>query len=324
MSIASVAGGRKGVHSMRGSRHEIIADISRDWQLYIFLLIPLAYIIIFSYVPMAGLQIAFRNFSARKGIWGSQWVGVKNFVKFFQNYYFVRTLSNTLILSAYSIVFGFPIPIIIALVMNCIGSKRIKNVTQTIITLPYFISVVVLVGMMFQLFSARNGLYGNLVQKLTGSYPSDPFTVPGNFRHFFIWSGIWQGSGWNSLIYIAALSGVSPSLYEAARMDGASRFQQILHIDIPAILATVIITLILRMGSVMSIGFEKVYLMQNGVNLSASEVIQTYVYKVGLAAEGKTDYSYATAIGFFNSVINMVLIVSVNAIAGKVSESSLW
>ncbi|GHU75323.1 sugar ABC transporter permease [Clostridia bacterium] len=307
------------------NRHRFYAaSIRRDWQLYLFLLIPLSYIILFSYVPMGGLQIAFRSFSARKGIWGSKWVGFDNFRKFFGNYYFVRTLKNTLLLSAYSIACGFPIPIIMALLMNCLGSQKYKNAAQAITTLPHFISMVVLVGMLLQIFSARNGLYGILAVKLTGSFPTDLFASPDNFRHFYVWSGVWQEFGWGSIIYIAALAAVDPTLHEAAMIDGASRFRRVIHIDFPAILPTVITLLILRAGSVMSIGFEKVFLMQNNVNLVTSEVISTYVYKMGLSAGGAADFSYSTAIGFFNSVVNMILIVTVNFISGKLSDSNLW
>ncbi len=305
-------------------KRRLLLDMRRDWQLYLFALVPLVYIILFAYVPMAGLQIAFRDYSGRLGMFGSVWTGAYNFTKFFGNFYFTRTLTNTLLLSAYSIIIGFPIPIAVALAMNCLGSQKLKNVSQTIITLPHFISTVVLVGMMFQIFSARNGLYGNAILAITGAYPDDPFSVPGNFRHFYIWSGVWQGFGWSSIIYLASLSAVDPCLHEAATIDGASRFKRVIHIDFPTILPTVIIMLILRMGSIMSIGFEKVFLMQNSVNLTASEVISTYVYKMGLAAGGATDFSYSTAIGFFNSVVNMVLIVTVNAISRKISESSLW
>lgn len=299
-------------------------DLKRDWQLYLFILIPVTYIIIFAYVPMGGLQIAFKDFAARKGIFGSPWVGFKHFNKFFHSAYFGRTVGNTLLLSAYSLACGWPLPILVALMLNCYKSQKVKNVTQTLITLPHFISVVVLVGMLFQLFSARNGIYGAVIYALTGSRPADPFATPTNFRHFYLWSGVWQDFGWGSIIYLAALAGVDPSLHEAATVDGASRFKRVLNVDLPAILPTIVIMLILRFGSIMSIGFEKVFLLQNDLNLSCSEVISTYVYKVGLSGGGKTDFSYATAIGFFNSVVNLVLIVVVNFIAGKVGNTSLW
>ena len=305
-------------------KRRLWVDLKRDWQLYLFILIPVIYIIIFAYVPMGGLQIAFKDFAARKGIFGSPWVGFKHFNKFFHSAYFGRTVGNTLLLSAYSLACGWPLPILVALMLNCYKSQKVKNVTQTLITLPHFISVVVLVGMLFQLFSARNGIYGAVIYALTGSRPADPFATPTNFRHFYLWSGVWQDFGWGSIIYLAALAGVDPSLHEAATVDGASRFKRVLNVDLPAILPTIVIMLILRFGSIMSIGFEKVFLLQNDLNLSCSEVISTYVYKVGLSGGGKTDFSYATAIGFFNSVVNLVLIVVVNFIAGKVGDTSLW
>ena len=305
-------------------KRRLWVDLKRDWQLYLFILIPVIYIIIFAYVPMGGLQIAFKDFAARKGIFGSPWVGFKHFNKFFHSAYFGRTVGNTLLLSAYSLACGWPLPILVALMLNCYKSQKVKNVTQTLITLPHFISVVVLVGMLFQLCSARNGIYGAVIYALTGSRPADPFATPTNFRHFYLWSGVWQDFGWGSIIYLAALAGVDPSLHEAATVDGASRFKRVLNVDLPAILPTIVIMLILRFGSIMSIGFEKVFLLQNDLNLSCSEVISTYVYKVGLSGGGKTDFSYATAIGFFNSVVNLVLIVVVNFIAGKVGNTSLW
>lgn len=305
-------------------KRRLWSDLRRDWQLYLFLLIPVVYIIIFAYVPMGGLQIAFKDFAARKGIFGSPWVGLKHFKKFFSSVYFGRTVGNTLALSAYSLACGWPLPIIVALMLNCYRSQKVKSITQTIMTLPHFISVVVLVGMMFQMFSARNGIYGAVIFRLTGTRPADPFATPSNFRHFYLWSGVWQDFGWGSIIYLAALAGVDPSLHEAATVDGASRFKRVLHVDLPTILPTIVIMLILRFGNIMSIGFEKVFLLQNDLNLSYSEVISTYVYKVGLSGGGKTDFSYATAIGFFNSVVNLVLIVVVNFIAGKVGDTSLW
>lgn len=305
-------------------KRRLWSDLRRDWQLYLFLLIPVVYIIIFAYVPMGGLQIAFKDFAARKGIFGSPWVGLKHFKKFFSSVYFGRTVGNTLALSAYSLACGWPLPIIVALMLNCYRSQKVKSITQTIMTLPHFISVVVLVGMMFQMFSARNGIYGAAIFRLTGTRPADPFATPSNFRHFYLWSGVWQDFGWGSIIYLAALAGVDPSLHEAATVDGASRFKRVLHVDLPTILPTIVIMLILRFGSIMSIGFEKVFLLQNDLNLSYSEVISTYVYKVGLSGGGKTDFSYATAIGFFNSVVNLALIVVVNFIAGKVGDTSLW
>lgn len=296
----------------------------RDWQLYLLMLIPLAWVVIFCYAPMGGAQIAFRKYQPRLGLWNSPWVGFAQFAKFFRSYQFERVVSNTLVISLYTIACSFPIPIIFALVLNSIRSNRFRTISQNVVTMPHFISVVVLVGIMFQIFNSRTGVYGIIGESLTGEYPADLFSKPNNFRHMYVWSGIWQQFGWNSIIYSAALAGVNPELHEAAQIDGASRFQRVLHVDIPAILPTITIMLILRMGNVMTIGFEKVYLMQNSLNLSTSEIISTYVYKVGLSSAGTTDFSYSTAIGLFNSVVNFLLIVSTNFIARRLGGNGLW
>jgi putative aldouronate transport system permease protein len=294
------------------------------WQLYVFLILPVAYILIFAYVPMVGVQLAFRKFSLAGGIWGSPWVGMAQFRKFVTSYYFERVIVNTLRLSFYSIFAGFPFPILFALVLNTITRVRFKKIVQTVTYMPHFISVIVIVGMMMQIFHPTIGVYGVFAKALTGAAPEDLFAKPAAFPHLYIWSGIWQGFGWGSIIYLATLTAVSIELYEAAEMDGASRFQRILHIDLPALAPTIIIMLIMRMGRVMSIGFEKIYLMQNDLNLRTSEVISTYVYKQGLGSGVSSDYAYATAIGLFNSVINFILISAVNWLANRVSSVSLW
>ncbi len=304
------------------ARHDTLKCLKRDWRLYLFLLIPLVYIIVFHYVPMLGIQIAFKKYTVAGGIWGSKWVGLKHFEKFFKSYQFQRVLVNTLRLSIYSLLFGFPFPIIFALLTNTLSSARFKKVSQTIVNLPHFISVVVLVSMVNQVFGSRTGLYGIVGQALTGEYPPDLFANAENFQHLYIWSGVWQNFGWSAIIYIAALTGVSPDLHEAAQIDGASRVQRIIHIDFPCILPTIVIMLIMRMGHVMSVGFEKVFLMQNSLNLARSEIISTYVYKEGLT--GKSDFSYSTAINLFNSVVNLILITTVNYISRKLGETSLW
>lgn len=296
----------------------------RNWQLYVFMLIPLIWVIIFCYAPMFGAQIAFRKYQPRLGIWDSPWVGFYQFKKFFNSYQFSRVMMNTVVISLYTILCSFPLPIIFALVLNSTRSRKFRTVTQTIVTMPHFISVVVLVGILLQIFNSRTGVYGTLMESITGAYPEDLFSKPANFRHMYVWSGVWQQFGWNSIVYIAALAAVSPELHEAAQIDGASRFQRMLHVDFPAILPTITIMLILRMGSVMTIGFEKVYLMQNSLNLTASEIISTYVYKVGLSSAGTTDLSYSTAIGLFNSAINLVLISVTNFIARKLDGNGLW
>ncbi|MBQ8232183.1 MAG: sugar ABC transporter permease [Lachnospiraceae bacterium] len=309
---------------MKKKFQKLRLEIWRDRELYLFLLLPVIYIIIFAYAPMGGLVIAFKDYSVRKGIFGSDWIGLDNFVRFFESYQSGRIIANTIILSLYEILAGFPIPICFALMLNSLKGDRFKKFSQSVVNLPHFISTTVMVGILYQLLSSRTGLYGMVVEMLTGNYPADLFASANGFRHLYVWSGIWQNFGWGSVIYTAALAGVDPEYHEAAQIDGATRFQRILHIDLPCILPTIIINLILRMGSVMSIGFEKVYLMQNGLNLTTSNIISTYVYQVGLSATGTSDFSFATAVGMFNSCVNLLIITVTNSIARKVGDTSLW
>ena len=295
----------------------------QQWQLFLFLLIPLVYLIIYCYYPMLGLQIAFRKFKIRDGIWGSAWVGMANFRKFFGSYMFERVIRNTMGLSLYNILAGFPLPIMFALMLNTMRNKREKKIVQTITYIPHFISSVVMVGMVIQIFSPISGIYTMFVKWLTGTIPSNLLANPSAFPHIYVWSGIWQQFGWDSIIYVAALAGISEELHEAAEVDGASRAQRLWHIDLPGLLPTIIIMLILRCGSVMTIGFEKVYLLQNDMNLRASEVISTYEYKISMSTD-VPNYSLSTAIGMFNSVINMILISVVNVIARRATSISLW
>jgi putative aldouronate transport system permease protein len=298
--------------------------LRQSYQLYLVLLIPIAWVVVFMYFPMYGAQIAFRDFSIKYGgILESPWVGFKHFKIFFNSYMFKRVLTNTLRISLYSLIAGFPFPIAIALFINTLQNQKYKKTIQTILYIPHFISVIVMVAMLLQMFNARIGIYAILSKALTGSYPSNVFLEPSSFPHMYVWSGIWQEMGWNSIIYIAALSAIDEQLHEAAEIDGASRFKRMIHIDIPGILPTITILLILRAGTMLSVGFEKVFLMQNTANLSASEVISTYVYKVGLES-GAGNFSYATAIGLFNSVVNMIILLLVNAFASKVSGTSLY
>ena len=287
------------------------------WQLFVFLIPAVVYILIFAYYPMAGVQIAVRNYTPRGGIWNSPWVGTKHFVRFFNSFQFQRVLVNTLMVSFYSLAVNFPLALVMALAMNTVRSARFKKVVQTITYMPHFISVVVLVGMITQMLNPVMGMYGNIHRLLHGSgYPEDILTKAGAFRHLYVWSGTWQNLGWNTIIYIAALSGVDPELHEAAQIDGASRFQRIIHIDFPVLLPTAAIMLILNAGSIMNVGFEKVYLMQTNTNLSTAEVISTYVYKTGMS-NGTTQFSYASAIGLFNSVINCVMLLIFNTLSNK-------
>ena len=290
------------------------------WQLFLFVLPALVYILIFHYYPMAGVQIAFRNYTPRGGIWHSDWVGMKWFIRFFKSYQFSRVVSNTLILSLYSMVVSFPLSIITALMINVVRSQRFKKTVQTISYMPHFISTVVLVGMINQMFNPVAGMYGNLYRLFVGSgYPEDLLIRSDLFRHFYVWSGIWQNLGWNTIIYIAALAGADAELHEAAQIDGASRFKRVLHIDFPVLLPTAAIMLILNAGSIMNVGFEKVYLMQKNATLSTSEVISTYIYKTGMSS-GTSQFSYASAIGLFNSLINCAMLVIFNRLANRIGD----
>lgn len=292
--------------------------VTRNWVLYLFLLPTLIYLLIFNYWPMYGVQIAFRNFKPTKGIWGSPWVGMKNFDKFFHSYMFKDLLTNTIVLSVYQIVASFAFPILLALLLNYCVSNKLRKVTQMVTYAPHFISTVVLVGML-NVFLSESGIINHLLNLL--GLRSVPFlSDAGMFRHIYVWSHIWQRTGYNSVIYIAALAGVNPELHEAAIVDGANKLQRILHIDLPAIMPTAIILLIMSTGNMLSLGFEKVYLMQNDLNLGVSEIISTYVYKIGLL---NAQYSYSTAIGLFNNVINLIVLLTVNKIADKMSGTSL-
>ena len=291
------------------------------WQLFLFILPPVIFLAIFEYYPMFGVQIAFKQYSAGLGIWKSPWIGFGNFTRFFQSFQFSRVIINTLRISLYSLIVNFPLSFIFALMLNLVRNPKLKKVVQTITYIPYFISVVVVVGMINQLFNPVVGIYGNIYRLFyPGAYPKSILTRPDAFIHLYIWSGVWQGMGWSSIIYIAALSSVDPELHEAAMIDGATRWKRVLHIDLPTIIPTASIMLILNSGSLLSVGFEKTYLLQNTANNAVSEVISTYVYKTGMTTGGGANFSYATAIGLFNSVINLIFLVTVNTIAKKLGN----
>jgi putative aldouronate transport system permease protein len=294
--------------------------ILRGWQLYLLLLLPMAIIIIFSYGPMYGLQIAFKNYRPRDGFWGSPWVGLQHFRTFFSNFQIKRLILNTLGISMYSLIAGFPIPIILAILINECANRSFKKTVQMVTFAPYFISTVVMVSMILMFLSVYGGPINTLLASM-GKSRVDFMARPELFKSIYVWTGVWQGAGYSSVIYIAALSGIDPALHEAAIIDGANKFQRIIHIDIPGITPTIIILLILSCGGLMSVGFEKIYLMQNQLNMSTSDVISTYVYRMGLE---NAQYSFSTAVGLFNSVINTILLITVNQIARKVSETSLW
>ena len=298
----------------------ISTEVKRHWQLYVMLILPVTYLIIFAYLPMGGAIIAFKDYSIRGGIWGSDWVGLKHFKNFFTTPDFKVLMRNTLALSLYSLVISFPMPILLALAINEMRGRHYKKVVQMVTYLPYFISTVVLVGIMQNIFSIRTGLVNNIITALGGT-AVDFMGKPELFRSLYVWSGVWQGMGYSAVIYIAALASVDTSQVEAAIIDGAGRFARVWNVDIPAIMPTIVIQLILAVGSIMSLGFEKVYLMQNPVNMQFSEIISTFVYKRGLI---NFQYSYATAVGLFNSVCNLVLIVLANMFSKKVNETSLW
>jgi len=295
-------------------------DIRTDWQVYLFLLPALSLILLFIYTPMYGILLAFKDYMPRYGIAGSPWVGFSQFERFFHSYRFWRILKNTLILNIYTLVWSFPVPVMLALMLNQLRHKRYGKFIQTVVYAPYFISQVVLVGMMMVFLSPRTGMFNHLLTALGGE--SVHFMAMTEwFRTIHVASGIWQTAGYSSIIYLAALSGVSPELHEAAIMDGATKFQRILKIDLPVLVPTMIILFILNTGQVLNVGFEKIFLMQNPLNLPVSEVISTYVYKIGLV-DG--DFGFSTAVNLFNSLINLLLLVVVNGISRRVSEVSLW
>ncbi|WP_284638260.1 ABC transporter permease [Paenibacillus silviterrae] len=295
--------------------------IRDNWQLYLLLLVPFLYVIIFHYVPMYGLIIAFKNYSVVKGVLGSKWVGLVHFERFFHSYDFWLVLKNTLQLSLFNLLVGFPAPILLALCINYLPGRRFRNVLQMTTYAPHFISVVVIVGIIVQLLS-REGLVNDIITAL-GGQPVNFLGTPDYFKSIYVLSGVWQQAGWGSIIYLAALAGIDPQLHEAATIDGASKVRRIWHIDLPGILPTIVILLILDVGRIMNVGFQKVLLLQNPLTVQASEVIDTYVYKVGIIS-GMPNFSYAAAIGLFKSIIGFILIITVNRIAKKVNDTSLW
>lgn len=301
--------------------HKTWIKIRRNWVLYLFILPAFLYFLIFAYVPMYGIQIAFKDFVATKGFSGSPWADPiwKHFQTFFSSVNFANIFRNTVGLSLYYILASFPVPIILALMVNEVKSTGFKKLVQNFSYMPYFISTVVLVGMV-QLFLSRTGLF-NQIRGLFGAEPMLFLQKDALFNDIYVWSGVWQVSGYSAVIYIAALTGVSPELHEAAIMDGATKLQRIWHVNLPAIMPTVVTMLIMSVGGIMNLSFEKVLLMQTDSNLMVSEVISTYVYKLGIQ---KAQFSLSSAVGLFNNLINVTLLIIVNKISAKVSETSLW
>ncbi len=304
---------------MRIHRKPLWRRIFDYWQIYVLMLPAVVHIFLFNYMPMYGVQIAFRNFKTKLGFFNSPWVGLKWFEKFFNYPHCWRIIKNTLTLSLYSLA-TFPLAIIAALLINELRSSRFKKTVQMITYAPHFISTVVIVAMLNLFMNQSAGLFNNVIAALGGTRV-DFLGTAAYFPHIYVWSGVWQGLGWGTIIYLATLSNVSPELHEAAYIDGASRLQIIWHINIPALLPTIVIMLIMRCGSILSVGFEKVYLLQNPLNLDASEIISTYTYELGLLGG---QYSYSTAIGLFNTLVNVTLLIIVNTVSKKLSDTSLW
>lgn len=297
-----------------------LKKIKKHWQLYFLVVIPLIFLITFKYVPMVGIVIAFKDYSVTKGIFGSEWVGLKNFQLFFESPNFSLLLKNTLGLSVYGLLLGFICPIILALALNEVQNARMKKFVQTVTYAPYFISTVIMVSIIILFLSPSAGIINNIL----GLFGVDPINFLGKSSYFssiYVWSDVWQNTGYATIIYLAALAGIDTQLYEAAKVDGANRFQKIMNVDLPGIMPIIIVLLILNIGNIMTLGFEKIYLLQNPLNTNSSEVISTYVYKIGLLG---ANFSFASAVGLFNSIINFVLILSANSISKRFSSSSLW
>ena len=300
---------------------KILSALKKDWQLWAMILPALAYIIIFCYVPMYGIQLAFRKYDFSKGLTGGDWVGFKYFIQYFESPMFWTTLRNTFVISFFTLVCGFPAPILLALVVNSLRQKKLRRVVQTAVYMPYFISTVVMVAILQILLSPSTGVVSNLLKSLHIIPQSiNLLGTPSAFVPVYVLSGIWQSAGWNSIIFIAALASVDGQLYDAAKVDGANRWQQVIHVELPAIVPTIVILLIMNMGRVLSVGFEKVFLMQNDLNLSVSEVISTYVFNIGVQSG---QFSFGSAVGLFNTVINFAFLMIANMVSKKAADISL-
>ncbi|MFD0716843.1 ABC transporter permease [Paenibacillus sp. GCM10027626] len=297
-----------------------ITRVFQDYQLYLLIVPAFAFVFIFQYIPMYGVQIAFKDYNVLDGFWESGWVGLDHFVRFFESPNFATLIGNTLGLSLYQSVVGFPVPIIFAIMIHEVANKKFKSAVQMVAYAPHFISTVVIVSMLVLFLHSDRGLINNLIAALGGPRV-DFISRPEWFKTVYVFSGVWQNAGWGTIIYLAALSSVDPQLTEASRIDGANRLQKIWHVDLPGIAPTIIILLILDMGSLLSVGFEKVLLMQNPLNMSSADVIQTYVYRIGIVGG---QFSYSAAIGLFNALVNFIMLVIVNQIARRRSETSLW
>ena len=302
-------------------KNKLTRRILSNYQLYLFLAVPMFFILLFAYAPMGGIVLAFKQYNIRKGIWGSPWVGLKYFRRFFESYQFGRVIKNTLSLSFYSLFASFPVPILFALVLNAVPFPRYRKVVQTVTYMPHFISTVVMVGLLMQIFNARIGAFGVIWKAFTGKMAPDLFGMPKTFAHLYVWSGVWQSTGWSSVIYFAALSGVDKELHEAAEIDGATRFQRVLHIDLPCILPTASIMLIMAVGGIMNSNTDLILLLYTSATYETADVIGTYIYRVGIQG-GK--FSQTAAIGLFATIVNFFLVFVANQLSNKISGTGLW
>ena len=298
------------------------SDLKSNWQLYVLILLPVLYIIIFKYLPMYGARIAFVDYVPRKGVMGSEWVGFDHFIRFFKSPQFGMLIKNTMAISLYSHLLSIPFPILLALCVTYLKNQYLKKTVQMVTYLPHFLSTVIIVSMISLLFNTHSGLVNNIIYAIRGE-KINFLGLSKYFRSIYVWSGVWQATGWSSILYVSALAGVDPQLHEAAIIDGANKIKRIWHIDIPSILPTISIMLIMSMGSIISVGFDKIYLMQNPTNLEVSQVLSTYEYNVGIGG-GIPSYSYPAAIGFMTAVVSFVLTYITNNITKKISDTGLW
>jgi len=294
--------------------------IAKDWQLYTLLILPIIYYVIFKYGPMLGNIIAFRSYVPGGSVFGEEWVGLKYFQLFISDPTFWNVFKNTLIISVLQLVIGFPFPIIFALLLNEIRVKKFKKFVQTVSYLPYFLSTVVVAGMIQELLSPSSGVVNMVIKHFTG-HTIAFLSLPQWFRTIYVGSGVWQGLGWGAILYLAALTNINMELYESAKIDGANRWQQTLHVTIPGIMPTIVILLILNIGSLLAVGYEKIMLLYNPLTYSTADVLSTYLYRMGLESN---NFSYATAIGLFESIIGLILVSAANWFSRKFSETSLW
>lgn len=302
-------------------RQRIRRELRRNAMLYLMAVPVILYFVLFHYGPMYGVVLAFKDYQIGQGIWASPWVGMKHFINFWQSPYFFRTLRNTLMISLYSILFGFPAPILLALLLNEVRCSAFKRTVQTITYLPHFVSTVVICGIIIDFFG-RNGAVTQLLHHLFGMRARNLLLQPELFRTIYVATDIWQGVGWGSIVYISALSAIDAEQYEAAVLDGAGRFAQMLHVTLPGILPTIITMLLMRLGKVMSVGFEKIILLYNPNTYETADVISSFVYRYGLG--GSQDYSFSSAVGLFSSVVNLIILMSANALSRRLSETSLF